>query len=80
MIFDLLYLDGRALFGEPYERRRRCSASWACPARAGRPRPPSTTVRRSATRRARQGLPGIVAKRLDRPYDQETADWRLIPV
>ncbi|WP_312881470.1 DNA polymerase ligase N-terminal domain-containing protein [Actinomadura alba] len=82
MIFDLLHLEGRSLLAEPYERRRRRldelhlagprwqTAPWF---------PGEGAAVREAARR--QGLPGIVAKRLDSPYEpgKRSAAWLLIP-
>ncbi len=80
MIFDLLYLDGRALFDEPYERRRALleELELAGPHWQTAPAFDDGGAVRDAARE--QGLPGVVAKRLDRPYRQDEADWRLIPV
>jgi DNA ligase D-like protein (predicted 3'-phosphoesterase) len=83
LIFDLLHLDGRSLLAEPYaERRRRLdglgltgprwqTAPWYEAAGAA--------VREAARE---QGLPGIVAKRLDARYepDRQAAAWLFIPV
>jgi bifunctional non-homologous end joining protein LigD len=78
MIFDLLYLDGRALLAEPYERRRELLEELALDGPRWQTAPvfdDGDAVREAARD---QGLPGIVAKRLDAPYDQAKADWRLI--
>lgn len=69
VIFDLLYLDGRSLLDEPYERRRRRLAelqlggpSWQVPEyHRG-----EGTALLQATRE--QGLEGVIAKRLDSRY------------
>ncbi|HZE31780.1 MAG TPA: DNA polymerase ligase N-terminal domain-containing protein [Actinoallomurus sp.] len=79
MIFDLLYLDGRALFDEPYERRRELLGELELSGPRWQTAPSfddGGAVREAARE---QGLRGIVAKRLDAPYDQAKADWRLIP-
>jgi bifunctional non-homologous end joining protein LigD len=70
VIFDLLYLDGRSLMGLPYEERReRLEAlelrgpHWQTPAYhrgEGAPLLQATVE---------QGLEGVVAKRLDSPYE-----------
>jgi bifunctional non-homologous end joining protein LigD len=83
LIFDLLYLDGRSLLAAPYRERREAldglelnAARWQTapwyPGEAG-------AVREAA--RA-QGLPGILAKRLDSPYEpgERSAAWRYLPV
>lgn len=70
MLFDLLYLDGRALIARPYrERRARLDAlalagdAWQTPAyHAGAGR-----ALLEATRA--QGLEGVIAKRLDAAYE-----------
>jgi bifunctional non-homologous end joining protein LigD len=78
MIFDLLYLDGRSLLDEPYERRRELLDELGL-AGAGWQTAPSFDDGDAVREAARQqDLPGIVAKRLDGSYDQAAADWRLI--
>ena len=81
MVFDLLYLDSRSLITEPYaERRRRLDElNLAGPHWQTAPwfEGDGQAVRDAARE---QGLTGIIAKRLDAPYDQAKADWRLIPV
>ncbi|MDN3353293.1 DNA polymerase ligase N-terminal domain-containing protein [Actinomadura sp. DC4] len=80
MIFDLLYLDGRTLFDEPYERRRELLEELGLSGPRWQTAPvfdDGDAVRETARE---QGLPGILAKRLDAPYRQAKADWRLIPV
>jgi bifunctional non-homologous end joining protein LigD len=82
LAFDLLWLDGLDTTDEPYERRRDllagldlAGAHWQTPPHfpgAGR------EVRQAS---AEQGMPGVVAKRLDSPYrpGRRTRDWREIP-
>jgi DNA ligase D-like protein (predicted ligase)/DNA ligase D-like protein (predicted 3'-phosphoesterase) len=70
MVFDLLYLDGRSTMGLAYEERRRLleglelsGPHWQVPAyHAGEGK-----ALLEATRE--QGLEGIVAKRLESPYE-----------
>ena len=79
MIFDLLYLEGRSLLDEPYERRRELLGALGLSGAHWQTAPSfddGEAVREAARE---QGLPGIVAKRLDGPYRQDKADWRLIP-
>jgi bifunctional non-homologous end joining protein LigD len=81
LIFDLLHLDGHALLDLPYEERRRrldglklSGARWqTAPWFPG----DGAAVRKAAQD---QGLPGIVAKRLDTPYraGERSDAWRLI--
>ncbi|GAA0357794.1 ATP-dependent DNA ligase [Actinoallomurus spadix] len=80
MVFDLLYLDGRPLLDEPYRRRRELldGLELAGPRWQTAPCFDNGEAVRAAARA--QGLPGVVAKRLDAPYRQGRADWRLIPV
>jgi bifunctional non-homologous end joining protein LigD len=83
LIFDLLHLDGHPLLAEPYEERRRrldelglSGARWqTTPWFPG----DGAAVRVAAEQ---QGLPGIVAKRLDAPYrpGEQSDAWRYIPV
>ncbi len=77
-IFDLLYLDGRALVEEPYEERRRRleelelgGQAWRVPAA----HPGEGARLLEATRE--QGLEGIVAKRLGCRYEpgRRSGNW-----
>jgi bifunctional non-homologous end joining protein LigD len=70
VLFDLLWLDGHSLMSEPYEERRAqllglglTGASWQTP--------PHEVGDGAATRDVseRFGLEGVVAKRLDSPYE-----------
>jgi len=69
VIFDLLYLDGRDLTGEPYRRRRQelealalDGLSWQTPGYA------DGHAKELLAASAEQGLEGIVLKRLDSSY------------
>jgi bifunctional non-homologous end joining protein LigD len=69
VIFDLLYLDGRSLFGEPYLRRRELleglelkGEGWQTPGYA------RGHARDLLAASAEQGLEGVVLKRLDSSY------------
>lgn len=71
MVFDLIHLDGRSLLEEPYTRRRELLAGLGLGADGGSVLCPAYHVGDgpallAATRR--QGLEGLVAKRLDSPY------------
>ena len=83
VIFDLLWLDGHSLMELPYAERRaaargaraRAAPAWRVPAAHRRRR------RARCSRRPReQGLEGIVAKRLDSPYEpgRRTGAWLKI--
>jgi bifunctional non-homologous end joining protein LigD len=70
MAFDLLYLDGHSIMHLPYEERRARldelgldGASWRTP--KAHPGQGSALQRASAE----QGLEGVIAKRLDLPYE-----------
>ena len=78
VVFDLLYLDRRALFDVPYEERRAelealglSGPSWQTPAYH-----PGDGEALLAASKA-QGLEGIVAKRLSSPYrpGKRTREW-----
>jgi bifunctional non-homologous end joining protein LigD len=69
-IFDLLYLDGRSLMALPYEQRRArldelklSGPAWRAPAA----HPGAGSQLLEAT--AKQGLEGVIAKRLDSRYE-----------
>jgi bifunctional non-homologous end joining protein LigD len=80
--YDLLHDDGRSLLAEPYEARRAALAAlevggsrWqTAPSRPGQ----ADAVRRAARE---QGLPGVLGKRLDAPYEPgaESAAWVFVP-
>jgi bifunctional non-homologous end joining protein LigD len=82
MLFDVLYCEGRTTTGLPYaERRERLEGlklagpTWQTPAYH---RGDGAALLQAA--RA-QGLPGVVAKRLDSRYaaGKRSADWILVP-
>jgi len=79
--YDLLYDDGRSLVALPYTARRAAlealglaSARWqTAPSWPGQAKP----VRQAARE---QGLPGVVAKRLDSLYEPgESKSWIFVP-
>jgi bifunctional non-homologous end joining protein LigD len=78
VIFDLLYLDGEDLMGLPYEKRRErlealelAGPAWQTPAYHRQ----DGAALLDATRD--QGLEGVVAKRLDSPYEpgRRSSGW-----
>src|ERR1700710_1259917 len=78
VIFDLLYLEGRDLAGEPYSRRREllegldlAGESWQAPSS------PAGHGGELLAASAEQGLEGIVLKRLDSRYapGKRTGSW-----
>ncbi|TDD12400.1 DNA polymerase ligase N-terminal domain-containing protein [Nonomuraea diastatica] len=81
VFYDLLYDDGRSLVDQPYTARRAAlealdlaGAHWqTAPSWPGEAGP----VRQAARE---QGLPGVVAKRLDAPYEPgPSKSWLFIP-
>ncbi|PZG43013.1 ATP-dependent DNA ligase [Spongiactinospora gelatinilytica] len=80
--YDLVYDDGRSLLAEPWSRRRGALEALA----VNGPRWQTAPVWRSGPQDVRraareQGLPGVVAKRLDSPYEPgaESAAWVYVP-
>lgn len=71
VLFDILYLDGRLLTAEPYERRRALLAALATDLPVVRLTPARTGDAGDAVLRAAKehGMEGVVAKRLDSPYE-----------
>jgi bifunctional non-homologous end joining protein LigD len=70
VIFDLLWLDGRSMLADPYRERRRALADLGL--NGERWQTPDHIVgkgRRTLEASAAAGLEGIVAKRLDAPYE-----------
>lgn len=76
-VFDLLWLDGRDLAGEPLRERQRLLESTLTPMGAiSRVEPFVGTGRALFEAVREQGLEGIVAKRLDSPYTHgRSAAW-----
>ena len=82
MLFDVLYCDGRMTTDMPYTERRELLAglklsgpNWQTPAfHVG----DGAALLKAA---GAQGVPGVVAKRLDSKYHvgQRSADWILVP-
>jgi bifunctional non-homologous end joining protein LigD len=83
VIFDLLYLDGRSLMGEPFERRRErleelplSGPSWhLSPVTRGQ-------GRRLLDAARKHRLEGVIAKRLDSLYHpgRRTGEWLKVKV
>jgi bifunctional non-homologous end joining protein LigD len=70
MIFDLLWLNGHSLMDLPYEDRRELLGELALEGEAWQtPGPLRGKGRAVLKATAEQGLEGIVAKRLDSPYE-----------
>jgi bifunctional non-homologous end joining protein LigD len=81
MVFDLLYLEGRDLMREPYERRRRLlqelelsGGHWQTPSYSVGPLKELLAASRE------RGLPGLVLKRLDSRYEpgRRSDSWRSV--
>ncbi|GLW11928.1 ATP-dependent DNA ligase [Microtetraspora sp. NBRC 13810] len=81
--YDLLYDDGRPLLGEPYALRRARLEELGVNGPHWQTAPSWPGAEAGAVRRAArdQGLPGIVAKRLDAAYEpgEESAAWVFVP-
>lgn len=83
LIADLLYLDGRMLLDQPFQTRRALLDGLDLSGPAWRVAPSfpggGRGVRAAA---AENGMPGIVAKRLQSPYrpGERSPDWRRVPV
>jgi bifunctional non-homologous end joining protein LigD len=83
-VFDLLWLDGKLLLDEPYDRRRRLLAELALESPTVRTSPHFTGVDGAAILRAAElgGLEGVVAKRRNGPYRpgrRSTDSWTKVP-
>jgi bifunctional non-homologous end joining protein LigD len=78
IVFDLLHLDGRRVRDLPYERRRELLLELGLEGDRWRTPPHRTEGGADLLEAARrQGLEGIVAKRLDSPYrpGKRTGEW-----
>jgi bifunctional non-homologous end joining protein LigD len=81
VIYDLLYLDGDDLTGEPYERRRELLAGLELNGEAWRTPDYSTGHAKELLAASRaQGLDGLVMKKLGSPYvpGRRTGDWVFV--
>jgi bifunctional non-homologous end joining protein LigD len=84
-VFDMLWLDGKSLLDEPYDRRREVLAELALELPAVRTPPYFAGVDGTAILRAAElgGLEGVVAKRRSSPYrpGRRSADsWTKVPL
>jgi len=78
LIFDVLWMDGHSLMGQPYEARRDLLEAMAL--NGAHWQTPEHTVGEGAAllaASAEQGLEGVVAKRLDSPYrpGSRSGEW-----
>jgi bifunctional non-homologous end joining protein LigD len=83
MVFDLLYLDGRDLTGEPLEERRRIMEENIVPSEQIQVSPSTEGAGKALFRAAeKQGLEGIMAKRLSSIYvpGGRSKDWLKVKV
>jgi bifunctional non-homologous end joining protein LigD len=80
-IFDLVYLEGRDLTGEPYARRRELLATldldgehWQTPAHS------VGHLKELLEASRERSMPGLVLKRLDSPYEpgKRSDSWRSV--
>ena len=81
MIFDLLWLDGHSTCGLPYSERRRLLEALELDGPAWRTPDVHTGDGRAFAQATReQGLEGVIAKRLDSPYEpgRRSRAWRKI--
>jgi DNA ligase D-like protein (predicted ligase) len=83
MVFDLLYLDGRDLTGEPLEERRRIMEENIVPSEQIQVSPSTEGAGKALFKAAeKQGLEGIMAKRLSSIYTPggRSKDWLKVKV
>ncbi|HKT00282.1 MAG TPA: DNA polymerase ligase N-terminal domain-containing protein [Rugosimonospora sp.] len=81
LVFDVLWLDGRLTIELPYRDRRELLESLAIAGPHWQTPPYFPGAGRDALTASRdQGLPGVVAKRLDSPYrpGERSRDWRKL--
>ncbi len=81
LIFDVLWLDGRTCLDIPYADRRELLDGLALAGPHWQTPPYFPGAGKDALRASReQGLPGVVAKRLDSPYrpGERSSDWRAV--
>ncbi|WP_239082615.1 non-homologous end-joining DNA ligase [Actinoplanes teichomyceticus] len=83
-VFDVLWLDGRPVLDEPYERRRERLAGLGLDTPGVRTPPHFTGAAGEVVLHAAElgGLEGVVAKRLGAPYrpGKRSADWTKVPL
>jgi bifunctional non-homologous end joining protein LigD len=83
LAFDLLHLDGKALLATPYDRRRELLIGLEVHGSAWQTPPVFTgTGAAAADAASALGLGGLIAKRLDSPYQagERSLDWLDIAV
>jgi bifunctional non-homologous end joining protein LigD len=83
VLFDLLYLDGRSLLDQPYQRRRQLLEDLTLMGDVWQVTPAHVGEGTAMLASARQNqLEGIVAKRLDSSYQpgQRSSDWIKIKI
>ncbi|MDX6603141.1 MAG: bifunctional non-ous end joining protein LigD, partial [Solirubrobacterales bacterium] len=83
VIFDLLYLEGKDLLGEPYRRRRELLDGLELDGEAWQTPRYSIGEARALLQASRERqLPGLVLKRLRSPYEpgRRSADWLEVAV
>jgi bifunctional non-homologous end joining protein LigD len=81
MVSDLLWLDGHSTMARPYEQRRQLLSGLSMSGPAWQvPRSyPGTDGVALLAAASQQGLPGVVAKRLDSPYQGDAGAWIFVP-
>jgi bifunctional non-homologous end joining protein LigD len=82
LLSDVLWLDGQSTVDFPYRRRRELLDGLSLAGPHWQTPPYFTGSGAQARQTARdQGLPGVLAKRLDSPYQsrKRTRDWLFIP-
>ena len=80
LVFDLLWLDGKSTLDLSYRQRRELLADldFAGPHWQTPPYFPGGSGRQARQASREQGLPGVVAKRLDSPYHPGEPGWLLV--
>jgi bifunctional non-homologous end joining protein LigD len=82
LVFDVLWLDGTSTVDLPYGSRRELLEALEVAGPHWQTPPYFAGTGKDALRASReQGLPGVVAKRLESPYrpGERSGDWRSVP-